>query len=78
MRSSPPRPACSGTNFYGTNAQRYALQKANKGVALKEGAVITLPEKLGKDTLILSHIGEIPYSLSRQIPNSSGWVGETV
>lgn len=31
-----------------TNAQRYALQKANKGVALKEGAVITLPEKLGK------------------------------
>ena len=40
------------TNFYGTNAQRYALQKANKGVALKEGAVITLPEKLGKDTLI--------------------------
>jgi LysM repeat protein len=40
------------TNFYGTNAQRYALQKANKGVALKEGAVITLPEKLGKDPLI--------------------------
>jgi|InofroStandDraft_1065614.scaffolds.fasta_scaffold10551_9 nucleoid-associated protein YgaU len=40
------------TNFYGTNAQRYALQKANKGVALKEGTVITLPEKLGKDTLI--------------------------
>lgn len=40
------------TNFYGTNAQRYALQKANKSVALKEGTVITLPEKLGKDTLI--------------------------
>ena len=40
------------TNFYGTNAQRYALQKANKNVKLKEGAVITLPEKLGKDTLI--------------------------
>ena len=39
-------------NFYGTNAQRYALQKANKGVTLKEGAVITLPEKLGKDTLL--------------------------
>lgn len=40
------------TNFYGTNAQRYTLMKANKGVSLKEGAVITLPEKLGKDTLI--------------------------
>ncbi len=40
------------TNFYGTNAQRYVLQKANKGVTLKEGAVITLPEKLGKDALI--------------------------
>lgn len=40
------------TNFYGTNAQRYALMKANKNVKLKEGAVITLPEKLGKDTLI--------------------------
>ena len=40
------------TNYYGTNAQRYALMKANKGVTLKEGAVITLPEKLGKDTLI--------------------------
>lgn len=39
-------------NFYGTNAQRYALMKANKNVKLKEGAVITLPEKLGKDTLI--------------------------
>ena len=40
------------TNFYGTNAQRYELMKANKNVKLKEGAVITLPEKLGKDTLI--------------------------
>ncbi|MEY8403360.1 LysM peptidoglycan-binding domain-containing protein [Oscillospiraceae bacterium 44-34] len=40
------------TNFYGTNAQRYELIKANKNAALKEGAVITLPEKLGKDTLI--------------------------
>ncbi|MEY8402108.1 LysM peptidoglycan-binding domain-containing protein [Oscillospiraceae bacterium 44-34] len=40
------------TNFYGTNAQRYALQNANKNVKLKEGTVITLPEKLGKDTLI--------------------------
>ena len=40
------------TNFYGTNAQRYALMKANKNVKLKEGAVIALPEKLGKDTLI--------------------------
>lgn len=40
------------TNFYGDNAQRYALQKANKGVKLKEGAVITLPEKLGKAALI--------------------------
>ena len=39
-------------NFYGSNGQRGALQKANKGVTLKEGAVITLPEKLGKDTLI--------------------------
>ena len=39
-------------NFYGTNAQRYALQKANKGVALKEGTVIILPEKMGKDSLI--------------------------
>ena len=39
-------------NFYGTNAQRYELIKANKNAALKEGAVITLPEKLGKDTLI--------------------------
>ena len=64
--TTPSTPAASGsytvkkgdtwssicTNFYGTNAQRYALQKANKGVTLKEGAVITLPEKLGKDTLI--------------------------
>ena len=40
------------TNFYGTNAQRYALMNANKNVKLKEGTVITLPEKLGKDTLI--------------------------
>ena len=40
------------TNFYGTNAQRYELIKANKNAALKEGTVITLPEKLGKDTLI--------------------------
>lgn len=40
------------TNFYGDNAQRYALQKANKGIKLKEGAVITLPEKLGKAALI--------------------------
>lgn len=40
------------TNFYGNNAQRYNLMNANKGVALKEGAVITLPAKLGKDALI--------------------------
>lgn len=39
-------------NFYGSNAQRYNLMNANKGVALKEGAVITLPAKLGKDVLI--------------------------
>lgn len=44
------------TNFYGTNAQRYALKKANAGVTLKEGAVITLPEKLGKDTLIAAPV----------------------
>ena len=64
--TTPSTPAASGsytvkkgdtwssicTNFYGTNAQRYALMKANKGVTLKEGAVITLPEKLGRDTLI--------------------------
>ena len=35
------------TNFYGSNAQRTALQKANKGVKFQAGAVITLPEKLG-------------------------------
>ena len=40
------------TNFYGTNAQRYELIKANKNAALKEGAVITLPEKLGKAILL--------------------------
>ncbi len=40
------------TNFYGDNAQRYALMKANKGVKLKEGAVVTLPEKLGKTARI--------------------------
>lgn len=40
------------TNFYGNNAQRYALMKANKSVKLTEGTIITLPEKLGKDTLI--------------------------
>ena len=40
------------TNFYGTNAQRYALMKANKSVKLTEGTILTLPEKLGKDTLI--------------------------
>lgn len=64
--TTPSTPAASGsytvkkgdtwssicTNYYGTNAQRYALMKANKGVTLKEGTVITLPEKLGKDTLI--------------------------
>ncbi|MEY8402784.1 LysM peptidoglycan-binding domain-containing protein [Oscillospiraceae bacterium 44-34] len=40
------------TNFYGTNAQRYELMKANKNTALKEGTVITLPEKLGKAILL--------------------------
>ena len=40
------------TNFYGTNAQRYELIKANKNAALKEGTVITLPEKLGKAILL--------------------------
>ena len=40
------------TNFYGNNGQRYALMNANKNMKLKEGAVITLPEKLGRDTLI--------------------------
>ena len=40
------------TNFYGTNAQRYELMKANKNTALKEGMVITLPEKLGKAVLL--------------------------
>lgn len=40
------------TNFYGTNAQRNALMKANKSVKLTAGAVITLPEKLGRDKLI--------------------------
>lgn len=39
-------------NFYGTNTQRYELMKANKDIKLKAGAVITLPEKLGKDTQI--------------------------
>jgi len=40
------------TNFYGDNAQRYNLMKANKNVKLKAGTVITLPEKLGKYVLI--------------------------
>lgn len=40
------------TNFYGDNSQRYALMKANKKVKLAEGAVITLPEKLGKAVLL--------------------------
>lgn len=44
------------TNFYGTNAQRYALMKANKSVKLVEGTVITLPEKLGKDVLIAAPV----------------------
>lgn len=40
------------TNFCGDNAQRYKLMKVNKNVKLAAGEVITLPEKLGKDTLI--------------------------
>ena len=40
------------TNFCGDNAQRYKLMKVNKNVKLADGEVITLPEKLGKDTLI--------------------------
>ena len=46
--------SCSSicTNFYGTNAQRYALMRVNKNIKLNEGAVLTLPEKLGKDTLL--------------------------
>ena len=34
-------------NFYGSNAQRTALQRANKGVKFQAGAVVTLPDKLG-------------------------------
>lgn len=40
------------TNFYGNNAQRYALMKANDSVKLTAGTVITLPETLGKAVLI--------------------------
>lgn len=54
------------TNFYGDNAQRYKLMKANKNVKLAAGAVITLPEKLGNDTLIpaaVANEGETLYTV---------------
>lgn len=54
------------TNFYGTNAQRYDLMKANKGVKLTEGAVITLPGKLGGAALIAAPVagaGETLYTV---------------
>lgn len=54
------------TNFYGTNAQRYDLMKANKGVKLAAGAVITLPEKLGSAALIAAPVageGETLYTV---------------
>lgn len=54
------------TNFYGNNAQRYALQKANKFAKLAEGAVITLPEKLGNAVLIAAPVageGETLYTV---------------
>lgn len=59
-------------NFYGSNAQRHALQKANaeafkatKG-KLVPGMVLVLPEKLGKDTLIPAPVageGETLYEI---------------
>lgn len=59
-------------NFYGTNAQRYALQKANaeafkatKG-KLVPGMVLVIPDKLGKDTRIASPVageGETLYEI---------------
>ncbi len=54
------------TNFYGDNAQRYELTKANKDVKLKEGAVVTLPEKLGNVALIAAPVageGEALYTV---------------
>lgn len=54
------------TNFYGDNAQRYNLMKANKNVKLAAGAVITLPEKLGNDTLLpaaVANEGETLYTV---------------
>lgn len=45
-------------NFYGTNAQRYALQKANAEAfkatrgKLTPGMVLVIPDKLGKDARI--------------------------
>ncbi|MBU5625958.1 LysM peptidoglycan-binding domain-containing protein [Oscillibacter sp. MSJ-2] len=53
-------------NFYGSNAQRCALQKANKYVKLTAGTVITLPEKLGKAVLIPAPVageGETLYTI---------------
>ncbi|MBU5625904.1 LysM peptidoglycan-binding domain-containing protein [Oscillibacter sp. MSJ-2] len=54
------------TNFYGDNAQRYALQKANKFVKLDAGKSIVLPEKLGKAVLIAAPVageGETLYTV---------------
>ena len=54
------------TNFCGDNAQRYKLMKVNKNVKLADGEVITLPEKLGKDTLIpaaVANEGETLYTV---------------
>lgn len=73
------------TNFYGSNAQRNALYKANAeafkktGGKLTPGMVLTLPEKLGKAVLIAAPVvgeGESLYTV--KAGDTLGAIAKTV